>query len=226
MNANPYYVQTQTAQLTLVQRVSMLLCTALLVTAGAAAWAASAQLSPALVLPLAIGTLVCVFAMGAARRNQALGLGLLYVLSVLEGLLIGPVIGMVMRGYAQGPLIVAESASLSAILVGGLGAYAWISSKDFGGLGKTLFWALIGLIVVGVISMFINIGGFGQMLYALVGTAIFCGYVLYDVSNIKLRYGPEDAVIATVQLYLDFLNIFMFILQILTSVSGGSRRDD
>jgi len=226
MNANPYYVQTQSAQLTLVQRVSLLLCTALLVTAGAATWAISVQMPSGLVFPLAIAAFVCVFALGATRRNAGLGLVLLYVLSLLEGLVIGPMLGMIMSSFANGPMIVAESAALSAILVGGLGTYAWISSRDFGSLGKSLFWALIALIVVGFISAFVHLGGFMQMLYALAGTAIFCGYVLYDVSNIKLRYGPNDAVIATVQLYLDFLNIFMFIVQILTNVSGGSRRSD
>jgi len=224
---NPYYATapSQSAQLTLIQRVSFLLCGALLITAGAAAWAASANLSPALFLPLAIGTLACVFALRWARENESLGLILLFALSAMEGLLIGPMLGAIVRGYANGSMIVGESAVLSAIIVGGLGTYAWISSKDFGYLGKTLFWALIGLIVVGVIGMFVSLGSGGQLLYALVGTVIFSGFVLYDISNIKLRFGPKDAVIATVELYLDFLNIFMFILQILMSLSGGSRRD-
>lgn len=227
MNNNPYYAVSENAQMTLVQRVAFLLCTALLVTAGAAAWAAQAQLSPALFLPIAIGTFVCVFAMRAVRQNATAGMALLYILSVLEGLLIGPMLGYIIKGYSQGAMIVGEAASLSAILVAGLGTYSWISSKDFGYLGKTLFWALLALIVVGLISMFVSIGGFGQLLYAVIGTAIFCGFVLYDVSNIKLRYGPDDAVIATVQLYLDFLNLFLFILQILMSLSGGgSRRSD
>jgi len=224
---NPYYAAapSQSAQLTLIQRVSFLLCGALLITAGAAAWASTANLSPAWFLPLAIGTFVCVIAMRWARENEALGLTLLFALSAMEGLLIGPMLGAIVKGYANGAMIVGESATLSAIIVGGLGVYAWISSKDFGYLGKTLFWALIGLIVVGVIGMFVSLGAGGQLLYAIIGTAIFSGFVLYDVSNIKLRYEPKDAVIATVQLYLDFLNIFLFILQILMSLSGGSRRD-
>jgi len=224
---NPYYATapSQSAQLTLIQRVSFLLCGALLITAGAAAWAASANLSPGLFFPLAIGTLACVFALRWARENETLGLILLFALSAMEGLLIGPMLAAIVKGYANGSMIVGESAVLSAIIVGGLGIYAWISSKDFGYLGKTLFWALIGLIVVGVIGMFVSIGAGGQLLYALIGTAIFSGFVLYDVSNIKLRFGPKDAVIATVELYLDFLNIFLFILQILMSLSGGSRRD-
>ncbi len=69
---NPYYTagQTQAGANTLIQRVSYLLCTALLVTA-AAAWWAGPNLSPALFLPLALGTIVCVVALNFTRANPA-----------------------------------------------------------------------------------------------------------------------------------------------------------
>lgn len=225
MNDNPYYASSGSAvgEATLIQRVCYLLCTSLLVTA-AAAWWSSINLSPSLWLPLAIGTLVCVFALRFAQGNPPLGLFLLYLLSVLEGLMMGPVIGAIIHGFTLGGTIVAESAAISAIIVGGVGTYAWMSSRDFGFLGRTLFWALIGLIVIGLIGLFVHFTqGFG-LIYALAGVAIFTGFVLYDVSNIKRRYGPNDYVIATVNLYLDFINIFWYVLQILLSVTGGGGR--
>jgi FtsH-binding integral membrane protein len=224
---NPYYsgnfspVQTRARETTLIQRVSYLLCTALLVTAGAAYYAASVGLDARWFFPLMIGTLVCVFAMGFARTKPALGLVLLYALSVFEGLLIGPMLGAIARGYSLGSTIIGEAAGLSALIVAGVGTYVWISNKDFGFLGKFLFWALIGLLVVGLIGMFVHIGPAGSLLYSVIGAAIFVGFTLYDFSNIKLRYGPDDYVMATVSLYLDFLNLFLFLLQILTSLSGG-----
>ena len=226
MNNYPYYTERASVkqEATLIQRVSYLLCASLIVTAGAASWADSIGLNRALFWPLAIAAFVCVFAMSATRTKPDIGLALLFTLSVIEGALLGPMLGSIARNYNLGGAIIAESAGLSAILVAGLGTYAWVSTKDFGGLGKTLFWALIGLIVVGFIAVFVNIGGMLSLLYAFAGTAIFCGFVLYDVSNIKRRYGPNDYVIATVQLYLDFLNLFLFILQILTSLSGGGGR--
>ncbi|MEO7718570.1 MAG: Bax inhibitor-1 family protein [Capsulimonas sp.] len=226
MNNNPYYSVPRSAvgETTLIQRVCYLLATCLLVTAGAAWWAATAQLSPGLILPLFIGSIACVIGITFTRRQPVVSLILLYVLSVLEGLMAGPVLSRIAHGFTMGPMIIAESAALSALLVVGLGSYVWISNKDFGGLGKMLYWALLGLFVVGLIGMFINMGGGGTLLYSLAGTVIFCGYVLYDVSNIKHRFGPEDYVMATVQLYLDFINLFWFILQILLSVSGGGSR--
>jgi FtsH-binding integral membrane protein len=151
---------------------------------------------------------------------------LLYVLSALEGLIMGPLLMAIARGYPYGAQIIGEAALLSAVLVGGLGTYAWISSKDFGYLGRMLFFALIGLIVFGVIGFFVHFGGGTIVIYSLIGTAIFCGFVLYDVSNIKLRYGPDDYVVATLQLYLDFINIFWYVLQLLLALSGGGRRNN
>ena len=220
---NPYYSagQTQAGANTLIQRVSYLLCTTLVVTAVAAWWAAAANLSPALTWPLFFGTLGCVIGLSFTRKNPALSLMLLYGLSVMEGLLMGPLLGMIARGYPYGAAVIGEAALLSAVIVAGLGTYVWISGKDFGGIGRFLIWALVGLIVVGLLGAFVHFSPGANLLYALVGAAIFVGFTLYDFSNIKLRYGQDDYVLATVALYLDFLNLFWFLVQILLSLSGG-----
>ena len=225
-NFNPYYTVTpsRTGETTLIQRVAYLLATALLVTAGAAWWANALHLGPQWFFPLMIGTFVCAFALSFSRANAMLGLVLLYVLSILEGLLMGPLLGAIARGYPLGATIIGEAASLSALLVAGLGTYVWISGKDFGGLGRFLFWGLIALILVGLLRFFVAFSPAGSLLYSVVGAALFVGFTLYDFSNIKRRYGPNDYVIATVQLYLDFLNLFWFLLQILMTLSGGGGR--
>ena len=108
-----------------------------------------------LFLPLFIGTLVCVFALSFTRTNPGLSLVLLYALSVMEGLLMGPLLGVIARGYPYGAAVIGEAALLSAVIVAGLGSYVWISGKDFGGLGKFLILALIGLMVVGLLRFFV-----------------------------------------------------------------------
>ena len=222
----PYYAGQMVASAnSLISRVSYLLCTALLVTAGAAWWAAQANLNSALFLPLMLGTFVCVIGMSFTRTKPGLSLALLYALSVMEGLLMGPLLNVIARGYANGAAVIGEAATLSAVIVAGLGAYVWISGKDFGGIGKFLFWALLGLIVVGLLRFFVHLSPGVNLLYSLAGAGIFAGFTLYDFSNIKFRYGPNDYVIATVALYLDFLNLFWFLVQILLSLGGGSRRN-
>ncbi len=213
MNNNPYYAagaQTRAGETTLISRVSYLLCTALLTTAASASYADHVGLGP----------------QSFTRTKPMLSLALLYALSVLEGLLMGPLLGSIARGYPMGSTIIGEAAGLAALLVAGLGTYVWISGKDFGGIGKFLLVGLISLLVVGVIGIFAHFSAGVHLLYAVVGAALFAGFTLYDFSNIKHRFGPDDYVIATVSLYLDFLNLFMFLLQILMSLSGGgsSRR--
>ncbi len=226
---NPYAVggQSVASANSLIQRVSYLLCTTLLVTAVTAWWAGNVGLSPALFLPLSIGTIACVIALSFTRTKPGLSLVLLYGLSVLEGLLMGPLLMSIARGYPFGAAVIGEAALLSAVIVAGLGSYVWISGKDFGGIGKFLIFALIGLLVVGLVRFFVAFSPGVNLLYAFVGAAIFVGFTLYDFSNIKFRYGPNDYVIATVALYLDFLNLFWFLVQILLSLSGGgsSRRN-
>ena len=113
-NYRGYYPQQTSvaAQSTLIQKVSYLLATCLLCTAGAAWWASTAGLSPLLFWPLAIGTLVCVFAINMTRRNPAVSLVLLYGLSVLEGLLLGPMLGAIAHGFPYGAVIIEEAAAL------------------------------------------------------------------------------------------------------------------
>jgi FtsH-binding integral membrane protein len=219
---------TRASESTLISRVAYLLSTALLVTALSARYADSIGLGPQWFLPLTIGTLGCVFALSFARTKPMLGLFLLYTLSVLEGLWMGPFLGAIARGYPLGATIIGEASGLSALIVAGCGTYVWISNKDFGGLGRFLFWGLIALIGFGFLRFFVHFAAGAGLLYAVVGAALFVGFTLYDFSNIKRRYGPNDYVIATVQLYLDFLNLFLFLVQILMMLSGGggsSRRN-
>ena len=194
MNSPYYYNSAQaarTGEATLIQRVSYLLCTALLCTAAAAYYAASAGLGPQWFLPIMIGTFACAFGVSFTRTKPVVSLVLLYGLSVLEGLLIGPLLGRIAHGYPLGSVIIGEAAGLSALLMAGLGTYVWMSSRDFGGLGKFLFWGLLGLLAVGLIGMFVHWSAGGHLLYAIIGAAIFVGFTLYDFSNIKRRFGPE-----------------------------------
>jgi len=217
-SSGQWYTATPEQSATLLSKVSYLLCTCLLVTAGGA-W--FGQNSPELMFPCMIGAFVCVIALNFTKRASALSLMLLYGLSLLEGLALGPLLNVYAR--IDGGQVVAQAFILTAGTVACIGSYIWVTNKDFGFLGKFLMWGLIGLIVVGLISMFFGgpfANGQGHMLYSIIGAAIFVGFTLYDFSNIKHRYGPDDYVLATVGLYLDFLNLFLFLLQILT----GNRR--
>ena len=55
----------------------------------------------------------------------------------------------------------------------------------------------------------------------LVGSLIFSGYILYDTSMIMHCYGPDDYVMAAIQLYLDIINLFLYLLELLRMLQGG-----
>lgn len=224
MNAPRYYTadQSQDRAAALIQRVAYLLCTALLVTAASSYVGRNLPIGTSWLF--GIGAFVCVLILSFTRAVPGINLLLLYALSVLEGLFFGPVLNLIIHGFTLGPQIVGEAFGITALVMAGIGTYVWVTNKDFGFLGKFLFWALLAMIVLAIVGIFWHaLFSMPQiyMLYELVIVAIFVGFMLYDFSNIKLRYGPNDYVIATVSLYLDFINMFWAILQILLSLTGG-----
>lgn len=168
---------------------------------------------------LFIAEFVCIIALMFARRTTGLNVALLYVFAAIQGAIAGPLLTMIDR---VAPGIPAEAAILTATVFGGLSLYAITSRKDFSYLGGFLFAALLALIVAGIVMMFVH-AVLLQTLYTVGGVVIFCGYVLYDTSMITKRLRPDEAVAGAVSLYLDLLNLFWFILQLLMEFSGNRR---
>jgi len=63
-------------------------------------------------------------------------------------------------------------------------------------------------------------GGVVHAIYCLLGALLFCGFVLFDTSRLIYVYGPDQFIEATIELFLDFINIFLFIL---SCFGGGGR---
>ena len=60
------------------------------------------------------------------------------------------------------------------------------------------------------------------MIFSLVGALLFVGYILYDTSVIVHHLGPDDYVVAAVTLYLDIINLFLYMLELLRMLQGGN----
>ena len=116
----------------------------------------------------------------------------------------------------------------AAIFFGLMAAMALIFKMELSGLRPYLFGGLIALIVLGILSMFLRIPALDTLLcYA--GVAIFMGLTAYDVSRIRNNYYyyAQDAamlkkasIYSALGLYLDFINIFLYIIRIF-----GNRRN-
>ena len=106
----------------------------------------------------------------------------------------------------------------------GLSLVGYTTKKDLSGMRTFLFMGVIGLIIAMVVNMFLASSGL-QLLISLAGVLIFAGLTAYDTQKIKLIYSEADgseatekkAVIGALKLYLDFLNMFIFLLHIFGS---------
>jgi FtsH-binding integral membrane protein len=197
-----------------IRRVYNLFFLSILVTVGVGWFCAQPTVAPALLaaLPiLLIGEFVCIIALMFARRTTGLNVFLLYLFAAIQGAVLGPVLTMLNHAA---PGVPAQAAVLTAAVFGGLSLYALQSRRDFSFLGGFLFVALIGLVVTGIVMFFVH-AQILYMIYTFAGVLIFSGYVLYDTSVILRRLGQDEAVVGAISLYLDLLNLFWFILQLL-----------
>jgi FtsH-binding integral membrane protein len=149
------------------------------------------------------------------RGRQSLAIGLLFAFGLLFGLGLGPTINY----YASSdPGVVWQAGIATAGSVAILGAYGYATSRDLSGLYRYAFWALIALIVFGLVLFFVNIPN-GNLIYCVLGLAVFSVLTVLDFNRLK-RSGIEMAPMLAASIFLDVVNIFLFFLQIF---GGGSR---
>jgi uncharacterized protein len=193
-----------------------------LVAANAGFTAAGAyigrDLSSGASLVCLLGGLGVAIGLGFVRkRSSGLALTLFFGLGLLLGLGIGPLLTAYVT--VNGSAILWQAAGATALFVGAFGAYGYATRRDLSSWARTLFWALLGLIALGLVLVFVSIP-YGHLIYALLGLGIFAAFTIFDFNRLR-RAQPDDAVLIATGIYLDIFNVFLFMLQIL---GGGDRR--
>ncbi|KAJ2816630.1 hypothetical protein FBU31_006508, partial [Coemansia sp. 'formosensis'] len=84
-------------------------------------------------------------------------------------------------------------------------------------LGSILFFSLWAVILVGFVQIFLPFNKTFDLVMAVVIALVFCGYILYDTHMIMHRLSPDEYIIASLDLYLDVVNLFLAILRILNN---------
>ena len=115
---------------------------------------------------------------------------------------------------------------ITAGTFGIMATYGYMTRKDLSRMGSILFMVLIGLIVVSIVNIFMH-SGMLDWIISLVGVAVFIGLTAWDTQKIKQMaaetVGEENvskvATIGALELYLDFINLFLYLLRIF----GGNR---
>ena len=152
----------------------------------------------------------------AVARNEQLAIGLLFIVGLALGFAIGP---MVNRYLQADPGVVYQAAGATGLFVGGLGAFGYATSRDVASWRRYLLFALIGLIVFGLVTLFVAIPG-GNVIYAVLGLAVFGGLTIFDFNRLR-RSGMESSVPIAASIFLDVINVFQFFLLLF---GGGGRR--
>ena len=149
----------------------------------------------------------------AAARREQLAVGLLFALGLLLGLAVAPVVA----DYADAdPSTLWQAAGLTAAVTAAAGTYGYATRRDLSSWGRTPFWALLALIVFGIVAIFVAIPG-SHVIYAVAGLAIFGAFTIYDFN--RLRQGADAAVVIAASIFLDIFNVFLLLLELF----GGSR---
>jgi uncharacterized protein len=162
-------------------------------------------------LPFFIGVFGCVIGLNIAssRGNEQLSIALLFGLGLFIGLAVAPVI----NDYAKAnPAALWQAAGATGAFVAGLGAFGYATRRDLSSWARVLFWALLALIVFGIITIFVSIPN-GNVIYAVLGLVIFGGFTILDFNRLR-RTNQAGAVPLAASIFLDIFNVFLFFLQL------------
>lgn len=167
-------------------------------------------------LVLFIGAFACIVSLNiaAAKGREQLAIGLLFGLGLLLGLAVAPLIA----DYANAdPSALWQASGATAAFVAGCGAYGYATRRDLSSWARTLFWALIGLIVFGIVAIFVSIPN-SNLIYAVAGLGLFGAFTIFDFNRLR-RSTPDAAVPIAAAIFLDVFNIFLLALELF----GGRR---
>jgi FtsH-binding integral membrane protein len=143
-----------------------------------------------------------------AERSEPLALGLLFGFGVLVGVGAAPTIAY----YAStNPQSVWQAGGATALFIAGFGAAGYATRRDLSGLARVCFWALLALIVFGIVTIFVNIPN-GTLIYAIAGLVIFAGFTLYDFQRLRRAQDIRAAPLLAASIFLDILNVFLLFL--------------
>jgi uncharacterized protein len=174
------------------------------------------NLSGATGLVLFIGAFACILGLNvaAAKGREQLAIGFLFGLGLLLGLAVAPVVA----AYAKAdPSVLWQAAGATAAFVAACGAYGYATRRDLSSWARTLFWALLGLIVFGIVAILVSIPN-GNIIYAVAGLGIFGAFTIFDFNRLR-RASADGAVVIAASIFLDIFNVFLLLLELF----GGGR---
>jgi len=168
-------------------------------------------------LPLLIGQFILAMAIQGAinKVSPTVSLGLFFVYAASMGLTIGVIVSLY-----TGASVVSAFVSASGMF-GAAALYGAVTKRDLSSLGGIAFIGVIGIVIASVVNIFLASSAIGWVI-SLIGVALFTALTAWDVQKITRGdyaafAGSQEraSIIAALHLYLDFINIFLFMLRLL-----------
>ena len=165
---------------------------------------------------LIIAELGIVFAISGAinKLSSATATMLFYVFAIVNGLMLSTIF------LVYSPGAITKTFFITAGTFGAMSIYGYFTNSDLTKWGSFFFMALIGLIIASVVNMFVHSSGLDWII-SIVGVLLFVGLTAWDTQQIKrmaMMTGVENqgklATWGALSLYLDFINLFIYLLRI------------
>jgi FtsH-binding integral membrane protein len=144
------------------------------------------------------------------RRSTGLSVVLLFVVGTALGLAMAPLLTYY---AATNPQALWQAGGATALFIAGFGAAGYATRRDLSGLARLCFWALIALIIFGIVLIFVHIPH-GSLIYSVLGLVIFAGLTMFDFQRLRRTKNIEAAPLLAASIFLDALNVFLFFLRI------------
>lgn len=179
------------------------------------------------IIGLFIAEIVLVMTIAGAvnRISASVATVLFLVYSALNGVTLSGIVLAYSNATLGGTFLV------TAVMFGAMSLYGMFTQTDLTRFGSLLMMALIGIIIASLVNLFMQSPVLMWMISYL-GVALFCGLTAYDTQRLKaMAYQTSGnasvaarySIVGALMLYLDFLNLFLFLLQIMGN-NGGRRR--
>jgi uncharacterized protein len=161
-----------------------------------------------------IAAIVCLFAMNFTARRSVFATSLLLgAFGLLMGLATAPLLAFY---AATDPATLWQAAGATALFIAGFGTAGYLMRHDLTALARVAFFALLALIVFGVVLIFVHIPQ-GTLIYAVLGLVIFAILTMFDFQRLRRSRDIDSAPLMAASIFLDILNVFLFFLRIFSS---------
>jgi FtsH-binding integral membrane protein len=171
--------------------------------------------NPGLMYVLIIAELAIVLTSRLWSQRSPLNKLMFAAFAFITGMTIAPLIGVVLASYG-GVMILMKALFATICTFIAAAVFGWTTKFNLMGMRGFLTVGLIGMIITGILGIFMPWGNTMEMVYSGLGVLLFTGYIMFDFQRLK-RYPENMFIEAALQLYLDIFNLFLFILRLISS---------